>query len=55
MKDTDDKPLFDEEKGKKPKKKSFNEVEYDPDLDMTIVRRRRKRDGTDDTWDDYLD
>lgn len=53
--DSEEKSLFGDDKNKKTKKKSYNEVEYDPDLDLTIVRRRRKRDGEDDTWDDYLD
>jgi len=38
-------------KGKK-KKKRFIEVEYDPDRDVTLVKRKRKRDGTwGDDWD----
>ncbi len=34
---------------KKKKKKQFGEVEYDPELDITIVRRKRKR-GTPGDW-----
>ena len=39
------------------KKKKYRQVEYDPDLDVNIVRRRRKRDEDDweDNWEDYLD
>jgi N utilization substance protein A len=43
-----------DDKKKKKKKKAFREVEYDPDLDVTIVRRRRKGDSEDD-WEEYLD
>ncbi|KAA3643062.1 MAG: transcription termination/antitermination protein NusA [Chloroflexi bacterium] len=38
------KPVDPEADKKKGKKKKFNEVEYDPDADMTIVRRKRKGD-----------
>ncbi len=34
----------DAEKKKKDKKKSFREIQYDPDHDVTVVRRRRKGD-----------
>jgi N utilization substance protein A len=38
-------------KGKKGKKKKFVEVEYDPDLDITIAHKKRKRgDGWEETW-----
>jgi N utilization substance protein A len=38
-----------DDKGDK-KRKKYHQVEYDPDLDVTIVRRRRKRDG--EEWDE---
>lgn len=42
-------------KGKKAKKKKrkFTEVEYDPDRDVMVVKKKRKRGPTDweDTWD----
>ena len=44
------------EEGKK--KRKYRQVEYDPDLDVNIVRRRRKRDGEEwdeENWEDYLD
>ncbi len=37
-----------EDTEEKKKKKKFRELEYDPDLDVTILKRRRKSD--DDTW-----
>ena len=40
------------------KKRTYRQVEYDPDLDVNIVRRRRKRDGEEwdeENWEDYLD
>ena len=37
---------------KKKRKKRFHEMEYDPDLDMTIVRRKRKRGGGKDWMGD---
>jgi N utilization substance protein A len=40
------------------KKRKYTQVEYDPDLDVNIVRRRRKRDSDDwdeDNWEEYLD
>ena len=43
-----------DKKDKKKKKQVFREVEYDPDQDVTIVKRRRKRDLEDwekDEWD----
>ncbi len=39
----------DDKKGKKKKKKKNVEVEYDPDNDMTLVRRKHKR-GDDEDW-----
>ena len=38
-----------DQKGKKKKKKKFVEVVYDPDRDITLVKRKRKRGGS---WDD---
>ena len=46
----------DDKDGKKRKK--YTQVEYDPDLDVNIVRRRRKRDSEDwdeDNWEEFLD
>jgi N utilization substance protein A len=38
-------------KSKKAKKKRFTEVEYDPDRDVTIARKKHKRSGEwDDNW-----
>ncbi len=40
------------------KKRKYRQVEYDPDLDVNIVRRRRKRDGEEwdeENWEDFLD
>lgn len=34
---------------KKKKKRKFHEIEYDPDLDMTLVKKKHKR--GDDDWD----
>ncbi|MEJ2757648.1 MAG: hypothetical protein P8046_04110 [Anaerolineales bacterium] len=47
---------LDQDKGSK-KKRKYRQVEYDPDLDVNIVRRRRKRDSEDweENWEDYLD
>jgi N utilization substance protein A len=46
--------LVKDEKKKQEKKKAFRQVEYDPDRDVTIVKRRRKRDAEDwseeDDW-----
>ncbi|MBT4004403.1 MAG: transcription termination/antitermination protein NusA [Chloroflexi bacterium] len=41
------------EKKKKGSKKAFREIEYDPDKDITIVRRRRKGDAgwSEDDWE----
>ncbi|MEK6221519.1 MAG: transcription termination factor NusA [Chloroflexota bacterium] len=36
----------------KGKKRKYRQVEYDPDLDVTIVRKRRK--GDEDEWDQDL-
>jgi N utilization substance protein A len=38
-----------DKKGKKKKKKKFVEVVYDPDRDITVVKRKRKRGGD---WED---
>lgn len=35
---------------KKKKKKKFVEVVYDPDRDITLVKRKRKRGGWEDDW-----
>jgi transcription termination/antitermination protein NusA len=35
---------------KKKKKKKFVEVVYDPDRDITVVKRKRKRGGWEDDW-----
>jgi len=43
--------LEEEQKKKKGKKRKYREVEYDPDLDVTIVRKLRKGE---DEWDDEL-
>ncbi len=37
---------------KKKKKKKFVEVEYDPEKDVMMVRKKRKRAGSDE-WDDF--
>jgi N utilization substance protein A len=40
------------------KKRKYRAIEYDPDLDVNIVRKRRKGDGEEwdeDNWKDYLD
>jgi transcription termination/antitermination protein NusA len=39
-----------DKKKKKKKKKKFVEMEYDPEKDVVIVKRKRKRDGT--GWED---
>jgi N utilization substance protein A len=41
--------LEEDQKKKRTKKKAFRQVEYDPDHDVTIVKRRRKRD--EDDWE----
>ncbi len=46
----------DDKDGKKRKK--YTQVEYDPDLDVNIVRRRRKGDSDEmdeDNWKEFLD
>jgi N utilization substance protein A len=43
---------FEPERKTKKRKKRTRVVEYDPDLDETVVRRRRKRGKTGD-WEDY--
>jgi N utilization substance protein A len=42
------------EKKKKEDKKKYRQVEFDPDLGVEIVRRRRKGEEDED-WDKYLD
>jgi len=49
---------FEKEREKGSKKKKYRQVEYDPDRDVTIVRRRRKRETgewDEENWEDYLD
>ncbi len=41
-------------KKKKRKKKKYVQVEYDPDQDAMIVKKKRKRGGSED-WDDHWD
>jgi transcription termination/antitermination protein NusA len=51
---TDDDEEEEEESGrkkKKKKKKKFVEMEYDPDKDIVVVKRKRKR-GSVEEWDD---
>jgi N utilization substance protein A len=43
---------FEPESKTKKRKKRTRVVEYDPDLDETVVRRRRKR-GKEEDWDEY--
>ena len=38
-------------KKKKKKKRKFTEIEYDPDADLTVVRKKHKR-GDDGTWEE---
>lgn len=45
--------LFDEEEKKKDKKRKSRVVEYDPELDEMVVKRRRKREY--DEWEEYED
>jgi N utilization substance protein A len=54
--DDDFSDRFERDKGSK-KKRKYRQVEYDPDLDVNIVRRRRKRDSDDweEDWEEYLD
>ncbi|MBN2044279.1 MAG: transcription termination/antitermination protein NusA [Anaerolineales bacterium] len=55
--DFDDQLLQNDDKGSK-KRRKYREVEYDPDLDVNIVRRHRKRKGDEwgeEDWDDFLD
>ena len=52
----EDEPALEELVGdqkKKSKKKVYRQVEYDPDLDVTIVKRRRKRDAQDWEGEDW--
>lgn len=48
--------IFDDDgkKDKKQSKKKYREIEYDPENDVTIVKRRRKRnsDWDIDDWND---
>ena len=49
---------FEKDREKGGKKKKYRQVEYDPDRDVTIVRRRRKRETDEwdeENWEDYLD
>jgi N utilization substance protein A len=49
---------FEKDREKGSKKKKYRQVEYDPDLDVTIVRRRRKRETDEwdeENWEEYLD
>jgi N utilization substance protein A len=48
-----DDELFEEEEKKKSKKKKSRVVEYDPELDEMVVKRRRKREY--DEWEEYED
>jgi N utilization substance protein A len=54
----EDEPALEElvtDEKKKSKKKVYRQVEYDPDLDVTIVKRLRKRDSEDydpETWEE---
>jgi N utilization substance protein A len=48
----EDEELFEEEK-KKSKKRKSRVVEYDPELDEMVVKRRRKREY--DEWEDFED
>ena len=55
--DTDDEEILDPEadkKKKKKRKKRFVEMEYDPDHDVMLVKRRRKR-GSQQDWMDELE
>ena len=38
--------------GKKKKKRKYQEIEYDPDLDMTLVKKKHKRGDEEWGWDD---
>jgi N utilization substance protein A len=44
---------LDQDKKKPSKRRKYREIEYDPDLDVTIVRKRRKR--GDDEWSEEDD
>jgi N utilization substance protein A len=50
--ETDEDDESDDDKKKKKKKKKYVEVEFDPDHNVTIVRKKRKRGepGWEDTW-----
>jgi N utilization substance protein A len=45
--------LVKDQKKKQTKKKAFRQVEYDPDRDVTIVKRRRKREADDWSEEDW--
>jgi N utilization substance protein A len=45
--------LEDDDSKKKGKKKKYREIEYDPDLDVTIVKRRHKR--NEESWEEDWD
>jgi N utilization substance protein A len=54
MVDTGDEEEEEEsDRKKKKKKKKFIEMEYDPEKDVTVVKKKRKRGGAD--WDDNWD
>jgi hypothetical protein len=38
---------------KKKAQKRYVDIEYDPDQDVTLYRKRHKRDG--ETWEDEMD
>ncbi len=48
--DDDDESARDERDKKKKKKKKYVQMEYDPDKDVVVLKRQRKRGG--DEWDD---
>lgn len=48
----DDLDDFSEKDDKKKKKKKFQSIVYDPDLDMTVVKRKHKRDDDDWGWEE---
>jgi N utilization substance protein A len=42
-----------DQKKKQSKKKAYRQIEYDPDHDVTIVKRHRK--GEEEDWEEFLD
>jgi hypothetical protein len=46
----DDESAADRQSEKKKQKKKFVQLEYDPDKDVVILKRQRKRDGED--WEE---